>query len=174
MEQIGGLDDDFFAYLDDVDLALRARLAGFQVLSVPQARALHIGSATLGEAQHPKVIEWITRNQTLVVVKNYPARLFLRMLPRIAVFHTLWFLRTVSQGNFLALLRGIFSALGLLPRALQKRRRIQNRRKLSPRQLLELLRKSEAQIAAWQQSLAPERRSKLLSLYFAIFGPPRV
>jgi GT2 family glycosyltransferase len=174
LEQIGGLDDDFFAYLDDVDLALRARLAGFHVLYVPEAKAVHVGSATLGEAQHPKAIEWITRNQTLVVLKNYPASLLLRLLPRLAVFHTLWFSRVVSQGNFLALLRGIFGALGLLPRAWHKRRLIQNSRKLSPDVLLRELRKSEAQIGGWQQSLAPERRSKLLSAYFAICGRLRM
>lgn len=173
-EKIGGLDDDFFAYLDDIDLALRARLAGFHVLCVPEAKAVHVGSATLGKAQHPKAIAWITRNQTLVVLKNYPASLLLRLLPRIAVFHTLWFLRVVAQGNFVALLRGIFGALGLLPRAWQKRRRIQSQRQLSPNDLLAELRKSEAQIAAWQQSLAPERRSKLLSAYFVLCGRPRM
>ena len=172
LDQIGGLDEDFFAYLDDVDLALRARLGGFHVVFVPQAKALHIGSATLGEAQHPKAIEWITRNQTLVVVKNYPAGLLVRLLPRIAVFHTLWFLRTVSQGRLVALLRGMFGALRLLPRAWQQRRQIQSQRKLTPQDLLKELRKSEAQIAAWQQSVAPERRSKLLSAYFAICGRP--
>ena len=172
LDQIGLLDEDFFAYLDDVDLALRARLAGFHVAFVPQARALHVGSATLGEAQHPKAIEWITRNQTLVLVKNYPASLLFRLLPRIAVFHTLWFLRAVSQARFIALLRGIFGALRLLPRAWQKRRHIQSRRKLTSDNLLKELQKSEAQVAAWQQSLSSERQSKLLSAYFAICGRP--
>jgi GT2 family glycosyltransferase len=173
LEEIGGLDEDFFAYLDDVDLALRARLRGYKVMYVPEAKATHIGSATLGEPLHPKTFEWITRNQTLVVVKNYPARVFLRLLPRIAVFHALWFLRAIAQGRFIPLLHGILGALGRIPSALRKRREIQRSRKLTPRELLLLLRKSEAQIAAWQDSRAPERRSKLLSAYFAICGRPR-
>ena len=59
----GGLDLDFFAYLDDLDLALRAQLLGYGGLYLPDAVAYHIGSATLGNTLHPRVIEYITRNQ---------------------------------------------------------------------------------------------------------------
>ncbi len=44
----GGYDPGFFAYFEDVDLALRLRIAGERCALVTQARALHAGSATLG------------------------------------------------------------------------------------------------------------------------------
>jgi GT2 family glycosyltransferase len=42
LEEIGLLDEDFFAYLEDVDLAWRARPAGWRALYVPAARVYHI------------------------------------------------------------------------------------------------------------------------------------
>ncbi len=46
--QVGGMDEDFFAYLEDVDWSLRARLAGWECRYEPAAVAFHMGSATLG------------------------------------------------------------------------------------------------------------------------------
>jgi GT2 family glycosyltransferase len=46
----GGFDETFFAYWEDVDLALRLRLAGHRCARAPQARALHKHGATLGAA----------------------------------------------------------------------------------------------------------------------------
>lgn len=51
----GGLDADFFAYLDDLDLALRTHLIGYRGTYLPDAVAYHIGSATFGRALHPRV-----------------------------------------------------------------------------------------------------------------------
>ena len=87
----GALDADFFAYLDDLDLALRTHLIGFRGVYVPDAVAYHIGSATLGQALHPRVVEYITRNQFYVLIKDYPKAVFLRLLPRIAVYQVMWF-----------------------------------------------------------------------------------
>jgi GT2 family glycosyltransferase len=47
-DRVGGYDTGFFAYFEDVDIALRLRMAGEQCALVPQARALHAGSSTLG------------------------------------------------------------------------------------------------------------------------------
>jgi len=66
----GALDADFFAYLDDLDLALRIHLIGYRGVYVPDAVAYHIGSATLGQALHPRVVEYITRNQLFVLMKD--------------------------------------------------------------------------------------------------------
>jgi N-acetylglucosaminyl-diphospho-decaprenol L-rhamnosyltransferase len=48
--EAGGFDDAFFAYWEDVDLALRLRVAGWECRLAPDARALHRHGATLGAA----------------------------------------------------------------------------------------------------------------------------
>lgn len=47
-EQVGGLDESIFAYLEDLDLALRLRAAGWETELALDAVAVHVGSATLG------------------------------------------------------------------------------------------------------------------------------
>ena len=48
--EVGGFDERFFAYWEDVDLALRLRIAGWTCVRAPEARALHRHGATLGAA----------------------------------------------------------------------------------------------------------------------------
>src|SRR5581483_5057667 len=55
LEHVNGLDSDFFAYLDDVDLAFRLQLCGWKGAYLPAAIGYHIGSATLGDSMHPRI-----------------------------------------------------------------------------------------------------------------------
>jgi N-acetylglucosaminyl-diphospho-decaprenol L-rhamnosyltransferase len=48
-EQIGGLNEDLFAYMEDFDLALRLRTAGWRCAPAPDAVGVHLGSATHGD-----------------------------------------------------------------------------------------------------------------------------
>lgn len=49
LKEIGGFDERFFFYYEDLDLCLRAQRAGFQPLNVPSARMWHKVSASIGE-----------------------------------------------------------------------------------------------------------------------------
>ena len=55
-EDVGGYDPGFFAYFEDVDLAIRLRLAGARCALATGARALHVGSATVGYASVEKAV----------------------------------------------------------------------------------------------------------------------
>ncbi|MFN3929290.1 MAG: glycosyltransferase family 2 protein [Thermoflexus sp.] len=70
-EQLGGFDERFFAYLEDVELAWRAQVAGWRCVYVPGAIVRHQGSATLGEGSPPKKI-LLGRNKVWLVAKNAP------------------------------------------------------------------------------------------------------
>src|SRR5690349_14354334 len=54
LDEVEGFDEDFFAYLDDVDLALRAQILGYRGIYVPEAIGYHLGSATLRDIFHPR------------------------------------------------------------------------------------------------------------------------
>lgn len=171
LEQINGLDEDFFAYLDDVDLGLRAHLAGYTGRYTPQAVAYHLGSATLGDVFHPRIAALLTRNQLLLLFKDYPLGVFCRLLANIVLFQLLWLALVIRRGRFLSYLRGLGGALWRLPKMMAKRRRIMRSRRISSSQFLALLRASEQQIFQWQASRSADARSSLLSTYFRLFHP---
>jgi hypothetical protein len=49
LEEVGSLDEEFFMYWEDVDLSLRLRQSGWQILACPEARILHKESASAGK-----------------------------------------------------------------------------------------------------------------------------
>lgn len=171
LEEIGGLDEDFFAYLDDVDIALRAQLAGHQGIYTQEAIAWHLGSATLGEAFHPRIAELLTRNQIFLLLKDYPAGAFFCLLGHIVWFQLLWLALVIRKGRVLPYMRGLAGALRSIPRMMGKRRAIMRTRRMSSAQFVALLRASEQQIFQWQAVLAPNERSRLLAAYFWFFQP---
>lgn len=107
-EKVGFFEESFFAYLEDVDLGLRAALGGLKGVYVPGAVAYHRGGATAG-TWSPHMVEWMTANQLLLLAKFYPARLMLRLCGPIAVAQLLWALMAFSRGRAAAWLRGMFS-----------------------------------------------------------------
>ena len=170
--EAGGLDTDFFAYLDDLDLALRTQLTGYKGLYVPSAVAYHIGSATLGEPLHSRVVELITRNQIWLLMKNYPRPVRRRLLPRIAAYQALWMTFAIRNGEWGAHYRGIRAALRGRRSMRQKQRDLMAKRRIGDDEFLRLLRDSERQIWEWQQSHPPVERSALLTTYFRLIGKP--
>ena len=72
MSDIGLFDDNFFAYMEDVDLALRANINGYKNLLCPDAVVYHIGSATSGSRYNEFKVRLAARNNVWVVYKNIP------------------------------------------------------------------------------------------------------
>ncbi len=171
LDEIGGLDEDFFAYLDDIDIALRAQLAGYHGIYTPDAVAWHAGSATLGDVFHPRIAELLTRNQIFLLLKDYPAGAFFRLLGHIVWFQLLWLVLVIRNGRVLPYMRGLAGALRSIPRMMGKRRAIMRTRRISSAQFMALLRASERQIFDWQAAVPPYARSGLLRAYFRLFRP---
>ena len=72
LKELGMFDDNFFAYMEDVDLALRSKINGYRNLLCPQAVVYHIGSATSGSRHNEFKVSLAARNNVWVVYKNIP------------------------------------------------------------------------------------------------------
>lgn len=71
LAKIGAFDEDFFAYCEDTDLGLRARLSGYDCVNVPKAVVYHHYSGTGGKYT-PFKAYLAERNHFWVAVKNFP------------------------------------------------------------------------------------------------------
>ena len=76
LDEIGLFDKDFFAYADDVDLGLRARLAGWGCVYVPAAKVYHKYSSSTS-AYSPRKAFLVERNRIWVLLKYYPFELIM-------------------------------------------------------------------------------------------------
>ena len=81
----GLLDEQLFAYAEDVDWCLRIRAAGFAVVFVPEAKVWHVGSASTGGLGSPTSLYYDTRNVLAVVERQRPLPPVARGLRRGAV-----------------------------------------------------------------------------------------
>jgi GT2 family glycosyltransferase len=89
LDSVGGLDVSFFAYLEDVDLAWRARMAGWRCLLAPRAVGVHRHSSTLGHASGAKHL-YVGRNRVRMLAKNASGRLLRRRLLAIVAYDVLY------------------------------------------------------------------------------------
>jgi GT2 family glycosyltransferase len=108
---IGGLDEVFESYLEDVDFGLRCASAGYTGIYEPTALARHIGSATFG-AWSPRTVRNIARNQVTLVARHYDSQMLWRFGWSIAVAQLLWGMVAMRHGAAFAWLRGKIDGLG--------------------------------------------------------------
>jgi GT2 family glycosyltransferase len=123
LSRLGGYDDRYFAFYEDVDLNVRAQIAGWRFAYVPEAVVWHIGNASWQagfarpDAENARLV---ARNRLATQVKF----MALRALPRIAVIEVGSLLRAVTQHRLPATLLGKLGALRWLPHLLRDRRRL--------------------------------------------------
>jgi GT2 family glycosyltransferase len=145
LDQIGGFDEDFFAYGDDAELGLRARIAGWRCVYAPDAVVRHHRGSTMGKGSRRR-LELIERNRVLLAVKLFPWSLLMlnplffavRLIAGFAAAQrrsgdTIHFPGIAGKVRMAgALVLGDLAALRLAPRMLRKRAGIGRIRRLSP------------------------------------------
>lgn len=136
-------DETLFMYLEDIDLACRAIILGWDNYLVPAARAYHMGSASSGK--NPGFSLYMTfRNNSAVLFKNLTFKMLLKMWPKIVkgdidTIKTLYntnrkpAIKKVVKGRLIGILR--------LPLFVRKRFIMQKRRKIIGSDLWELMRR---------------------------------
>jgi len=120
-EEIGFFDEDFFAYLEDVDLGYRARLYGYRNVFCPKAVVFHVGSASSGSRYNAFKVKLSARNSLFVPYKNMPFLQILLNSPFLFLGLFVKFLFFVKKGFGREYLQGLkkgFSALKILEKPL--------------------------------------------------------
>ena len=104
---LGGLDDRFFAHMEEIDLCWRMHLAGGRVVTVPQSTIYHLGGGSL-PASNPRKTYLNFRNNLLLMHKNMPRREGRRMLFVRRLYDSLAFFMFIAKlqwGNARAVLK---------------------------------------------------------------------
>lgn len=122
-KKVGGLDPDFFAHMEEIDLCWRAQRAGFKIGVALESTIYHVGGATL-DYSNPRKLFLNYRNNYAMLIKNqpFPALIFtlgIRLaLDDIAAIH---FLFTRGFGAFWAVLKAQLTFIFNLPMNFRKR-----------------------------------------------------
>jgi GT2 family glycosyltransferase len=163
---IGGFDESFFAYGDDTELGLRARLYGAGCLLAPRAVVYHKYSETGGSYSEFKAYH-VERNRVWVVLKYFPLRWILLSpfytIARMAYHFAAALKRKGAAGKFVekgstwrlirVILRAYRDALSGIPSVLAERRRTRNLRKVPSSTFTEWVRRFRltAREVAWKE-----------------------
>jgi GT2 family glycosyltransferase len=152
LDQIGGFDEDFFAYADDAELGLRARIAGWTCIYTPHALVRHHRGNTLGVGS-VKRLKLIERNRVLLAAKLFPWNLLwlnpFYYLARLVAGagaavrgegETALFPGWQGKWRLLqAMVLGDLDALRLLPRILRKRGDVKRMARLTGAEVKQLI-----------------------------------
>jgi GT2 family glycosyltransferase len=121
--ELGGYDESYVSFYEDVDLNVRARIAGRRFAYVPEAVVWHAGNASWQagfERPGAENARLVARNRIATQAKFMP----LSALPRILAVEAGSLVRAARQGRLRATLRGKLEGLARLPRSLRERRRL--------------------------------------------------
>ena len=152
LEDIGLYDEDFFAYADETDMGWRAQLAGWKCIYNPKAVVYHFHSASAG-TYSPFKAYLVERNRIWVAVKSFPVSLLI-----FGQFYTFWRYMLQAYGAFTGkgaagrftsdfsktelikiLIKVYLSLWRQLPLMLRKRRAIQKKKRISNREVYQLI-----------------------------------
>jgi GT2 family glycosyltransferase len=125
--EMGGFDEDFFCYGEDVDLGYRLQLRGEPTLLVPGAVIGHVGSASSGGRKSEFAVFHGTRNRFWVLFKNTPAALLPLVVPLHLLALAAIYLRRENRPHIRLILKAVRAAFAGAGAMLAKRRTLARR-----------------------------------------------
>jgi GT2 family glycosyltransferase len=131
--QAGGLDEDFFAHMEEIDLSWRIKKLGYRIVCVPQSLVYHVGGGTLPN-NNPRKLFYNYRNSLYLLFKNlHRYQLVTVLVPRLILdnLSALVYLFRFSFRFFWAVVSAHFTFYLAIPSLLKKRKRIQANTKVT-------------------------------------------
>lgn len=125
-KQIGGLDDDFFAHMEEIDFCWRAKQFGYVVTYQPESVVFHVGGGTLPKKSWKKTYLNM-RNNSMMLCKNLPKRFLLPVMVIRFILDFVAAIKFLADGGWhdlWAVFRAHMSFYRSLPKTLRKRSKI--------------------------------------------------
>ena len=135
LNEIGLMDELFFAYGEDKDWGWRALMMGWQSIYVPSSKILHKWSPTLGFSS--RKFHLLEFERVLSLWKNYSRRTLVLLAPALILVEISVFLYAAVKGWLTEKLRSYADLLRIRGIVAKKRRSIQTRRLVHDRMVLE-------------------------------------
>lgn len=136
--ELGGFEESFVSYYEDVDLGFRHRLRRGKCIMLANAIVYHRGSGSSSRYSDYAVFHG-TRNRELAYIRLMPSPWFaLMLLPHLFWVVLLW-IHAIFRGAFRAYSAGIFASIKLIPQALSHRKKIQSEKTAKNSELFELI-----------------------------------
>ncbi len=139
-DKVGYFDEDFFAYLEDIDLSFRVNLLGYKCLYVPNAVVYHVGSATTGSQYNEFTIFHLAQNTISIIVKNFPTKILFRSMFAILTYILSLLAFFIMKGFGRAYFKGLISGIGMVKKMMLKRREIMSTRVLTDDKIIKMFR----------------------------------
>lgn len=111
LDEIGYVDEEFFAYMEDVDIGYRARIYGYKNIYEPKAEVLHIGSATSGGKYNDFKAKLVGRNNIWVPYKNMPLIQLIFNIPFLLIGFTIKIIFFINKGFGKSYIEGIIEGI---------------------------------------------------------------
>jgi GT2 family glycosyltransferase len=127
--KFGGLDEDFFAHMEEIDFCWRLKNEGYKIMYCPTSLVYHIGGGTLPKASWRKTYLNF-RNNCILLYKNLPGNLLLEVFAKRLVLDGIAatkFLITAGFKDFFAVSKAHFSFYKSMRKTSLKRNKIKQR-----------------------------------------------
>ena len=134
-EDIGGLRDEFFLYMEDTDLSWRAWLGGYKVMLSCNARCIHDYSLRLPGWK----LALLDRNRLFMVLTNYSLKTLFLLLPLALVLEIGLLFWSMTKGYSILKVKGYGEIVWNIPLTLKKRKELVSRRRISDRKIFSMM-----------------------------------
>ncbi|MDF1838629.1 MAG: glycosyltransferase family 2 protein [Planctomycetota bacterium] len=139
--EIGGYDETYFFWFEDLDLSMRLRRMGHRFVSVADAIVLHDegtqGLSSRDGSEYPdRRVYYHSRNRWLYLLRTYRLRTLLLASPGLCVYEVFWLAFALKQGALGSWFGGKMSFMKLLPESFAKNRALSKVAVVNDRKLL--------------------------------------